>query len=131
MIPAMSLRPEGKPVAKVLAAIPAILTSLLLSTGGGAAPAYAGADLAVGDSKPESGAIQAGAWTSSMQWDVIGFSLRSGPADDGLWPPAAAEVLVADAGGSAQAKGGKPDEVATAATDPEHAVANEILDLVT
>lgn len=128
----MSLRPEGEPGANKFAAIPAILTSLLISTGGGAAPAYAGVDLAAGTSKPHGDDIHAEARQPSSQWDVRGVSVRSGPVEDGLWPPAAAsELLVADAGGAAQTKGSKPDGAATTtATDAEHAVANEILDLV-
>jgi hypothetical protein len=128
----MSLRPEGEPDADKFAAIPAILTSLLISTGGGGAPAFAAADLAAGTSKPNGGYIHAEARQSSLQWDVRGFSVRSGPVEDVLWPPAAAsELLVADAGGAAQTKGSKPDGASTTtAPDAEHAVANEILDLV-
>ena len=130
----MSIRPEGEPDADKFAAIPAILTSLLISTGGGAAPAFAAADLAAGTSKPNGGYFHAEARQSSLQWDVRGFSVRSGPVEDVLWPPAAAaasELLVADAGGAAQTKGSKPDGASTTtAPDAEHAVANEILDLV-
>lgn len=125
---------QGRPGASAMTAIPVIAASLLLSTGH---PAW-GSDAAIaGVSQAEAEATTASEGRALLhagsQWGGLDVaSVASGLAGQGLWPPWGTLLASADATATAKPGGSEDPKkaVAKASPDAEHAVVNEVLDLV-